>query len=309
MDHDSQALVIADYLEKVPLLARLQKNDRYKLGKLFKDKSYKNNEIVIRQGDAGSEFYIIKEGEASVIVQNEESKQETEVATLKPGDYFGETALLTDKPRNATVKAINGSLKTLTLDKDTFIATFGKDRVKANFGKRGAISAEKLLPNQNSNGRFIRRPSCVTTDKDEDLKELIANAVENNVLFAALDDDQVNRIVEVMWQLDVKKGTNIINQGEPGDNFYVVEKGIFDIFVKHNQSNDLVSTRTSGESFGELALMYNSPRSATVTARTDCKVWAVERYMFRKILIRVSEDKLQEYERFLARVPLLGMYL
>jgi len=55
--------------------------------------------------------------------------------------------------------------------------------------------------------------------------------------------------------------------------------------------------------------MYNSPRSATVRARTNCRVWAVERYMFRKILIRVSEEKLKEYEKFLRQVPLLDSLL
>ena len=107
--------------------------------------------------------------------------------------------------------------------------------------------------------------------------------------------------------LSVIKGDNIINQGEQGDNFYVVEEGTFNIFVTRDGIEKLVATRATGESFGELALMYNSPRSATVKAMTNCKVWAVERYMFRKILIRVSEEKLKEYERFLKQVPLLGM--
>eukprot|EP01083_Nonionella_stella_P295899 1005462_1 len=116
-----------------------------------------------------------------------------------------------------------------------------------------------------------------------------------------------------MWSLDIKKGDNIINQGEQGDNFYVVEHGQFNIYVTRNNNNNtdekLVATRSTGESFGELALMYNSPRSATVRAITNCKVWAVERYMFRKILIRVSEQKLKEYENFLKHVPLLDSLL
>ena len=167
-----------------------------------------------------------------------------------------------------------------------------------------AISAESLFPG-------TKRPSRtkINTRKDERTQELIASAIENNVLFAALDEEQIGRIVEEMWCLDVAKGDNIINQGEQGDNFYVVEEGTFNIYVTRDGLEKLVATRASGESFGELALMYNSPRSATVKAMTNCKVWAVERYMFRKILIRVSEEKLKEYERFLKQVPLLGMFM
>ena len=89
----------------------------------------------------------------------------------------------------------------------------------------------------------------------------------------------------------------------------MVEQGIFDIYVDRKVAPRLVASRSTGESFGELALMYNSPRSATVIARTPCKVWAVERYMFRKILIRVSDDKLREYEGFLKHVKLLDSLL
>lgn len=160
-----------------------------------------------------------------------------------------------------------------------------------------------------NNAQSTRRPSRENTVKTEEIKELIASAVENNVLFAALDEDQVQRIVDVMWSLSVTNGDNIITQGEAGDNFYVVESGLLDIYVERDSVAKHVATRTVGESFGELALMYNSVRSATVRARTDCKLWAVERYMFRKILIRVCEEKLKEYERFLKHVPLLGIFL
>ena len=156
-----RAEVIADYLEKVPLLARLSREDRYNLGTAFKQKIYSKNQIVIKQNETGHEFFIITKGEASVIItsstdnynqiepqispnsndseENKEISQEKSdiVATLHPGDYFGETALLTSKPRNATVKSNNNQLHCLVLDKKTFISVFGKERVRVNFGKRG----------------------------------------------------------------------------------------------------------------------------------------------------------------------------
>ena len=158
-----RADVIADYLEKVPLLARLSREDRYNLGTAFKQKIYSKNQVVIRQDEPGNEFFIITKGDASVIITSKPQTQPSEdksnsddndnvnanvnakakskiqdiVATLHPGDYFGETALLTSKPRNATVKSNDTQLHCLVLDKETFINVFGKERVRVNFGKRG----------------------------------------------------------------------------------------------------------------------------------------------------------------------------
>ena len=87
-----------------------------------------------------------------------------------------------------------------------------------------------------------------------------------------------------MWRTEVKAGTSVIEQGDRGDNLYVVESGGFDIFVRTGSSqrrvlsccsslrranlNDTqVATRAEGTCFGELALMYNAPRAATVTVR------------------------------------------
>jgi len=299
--------LIADYLHKVPLLARLSREDRYNLSKSFKQKIFSQNETVIAQHEPGHEFFIITKGDASVVVDSDM------VATLYPGDYFGETALLTSRPRNATVKANERALHCLVLDKQTFIDVFGKERVRVNFGKRGAVSAESY-PNlhyqkQHAHTLHDLHPKTRMTKKNAATKELVVSAIENNILFAALDEQQIERIVDEMWMLQVTQGESIITQGDAGDNFYVVEQGMFHIFVVKDGDEKLVATRSSGESFGELALMYNSPRSATVTAMTSCRVWAVERFTFRRILIRVSEQKLKEYERFLKQVTLLDALL
>lgn len=65
------------------------------------------------------------------------------------------------------------------------------------------------------------------------------------------------------------KGDNIIKQGEDGENLYVVDQGELDcskIFKKGDQSTYL-KTYQPGESFGELALLYNAPRAATIIAK------------------------------------------
>jgi putative ABC transport system ATP-binding protein len=77
--------------------------------------------VLIRQGDVGDKFYLIKRGVVDVIV-NRGRADEAKVATLSKGQFFGETALLTGAPRNATVIAAQ-EVDLYTLDKPRFQAT------------------------------------------------------------------------------------------------------------------------------------------------------------------------------------------
>jgi cAMP-dependent protein kinase regulator len=109
--------------------------------------------------------------------------------------------------------------------------------------------------------------------------------------------------------------SQVITQGDAGDYFYVVEKGKFDVYV--NSKGKLepgpdgmgvkVTTIDAGGSFGELALMYNSPRAATViSAEPQCTLWAVDRTTFRRILMESTFARRRMYEGFLSEVPLLS---
>jgi len=106
----------------------------------------------------------------------------------------------------------------------------------------------------------------------------------------------------------------VITQGDPGDYFYVVEKGSFDVYVNPSGSfqggpngmGQKVGTIEAGGSFGELALMYNAPRAATViSAESNCTLWALDRLTFRRILMESTFQRRRMYESFLEGVSLL----
>lgn len=71
-------------------------------------------------------------------------------------------------------------------------------------------------------------------------------------------------------------------------------------------NNDLVTTIQEGGSFGELALIYGTPRAATVRAKTDVKLWGIDRDSYRRILMGSTIRKRKMYEEFLSRVSILG---
>ena len=98
------------------------------------------------------------------------------------------------------------------------------------------------------------------------------------------------------------QGEKIITQGEAGDMFYITGSGTCDISVNGNS----VMTAEAGIAFGELALLHNAPRAATVTATTPVQVWALDEISFKMILMGKSQTDHTTYKEFLTKVPILA---
>lgn len=101
-------------------------------------------------------------------------------------------------------------------------------------------------------------------------------------MFKSLEVAQLEVIVGAMTSVRVQAGDQVIRQGDAGDLFYVVDSGEFEVYVASSAGTDTkVMDVMNGGSFGELALMYGSPRAATVRAVSDGKLWALDRTTFR----------------------------
>lgn len=97
--------------------------------------------------------------------------------------------------------------------------------------------------------------------KPQETIEWILECVSDNLLFLKLDRDQKERVVQRMRLVHVKKGEPLIKQGASNaQTFYVTESGTFDILVDGVK----VGQYKRGGCFGELALLYDSPRAATI---------------------------------------------
>jgi CRP/FNR family cyclic AMP-dependent transcriptional regulator len=89
----------ADALARCPFFKGLSRGDLLQLAKITEDLEVDEGRALTREGQSGSEFFVIIDGEVGV------SKDGKEIRTLGPGDFFGEIALLEDTPRTATVTA------------------------------------------------------------------------------------------------------------------------------------------------------------------------------------------------------------
>ncbi|KAI8080921.1 cAMP dependent protein kinase regulatory subunit [Thamnidium elegans] len=162
-------------------------------------------------------------------------------------------------------------------------------------GRRTSVSAESLQPSLSTHD-FVK----VVNPKSSLQRDNIRLAIESNFLFKNLDDEQYSDVVDAMVQKEIKAGDHVINQGAVGDYFYIVESGQLDCFIDSKK----VTSYGPGGSFGELALMYNAPRAASIVAVTDGRLYALDRVTFRSILMENTARKRRMYERFLEEIPL-----
>ncbi|CAG8711870.1 11077_t:CDS:2, partial [Acaulospora morrowiae] len=169
-----------------------------------------------------------------------------------------------------------------------------------NRGRRTSVSAESMAPSQDRDYVKIEIP------KTQEQRQRIETSIANNFLFKNLDEEQYKDVIDAMVEKKVAQNEEVIVQGGIGDFFYVVETGTFDVYVSKNGAfPELVNGYGPGGSFGELALMYNAPRAATIIATSEAVLWALDRVTFRRILMENTSRKRKMYESFLEEVPIL----
>ncbi|CAM9335494.1 unnamed protein product, partial [Sphacelaria rigidula] len=129
-------------------------------------------------------------------------------------------------------------------------------------------------------------------------------------MFMHLDKQQTNQVKDAMFLVEHQPGDVVIRAGDAGDNFYLIDQGTFEVFIKKGDTeakvrNPCVKTMGSGESFGELALMYSTPRTATCKAVSKSRLWALDRISFKVILQATTTARRAQHKSFLERIPIL----
>ena len=141
---------IPEIIKSISIFSHLSDQEAKELIRCMRYRTYKYNQTIIQQGDNGNEFYLICRGLVKVLINDVNNNGHyKQVATLKTGDTFGETSLITNKPRNATIQCIQDT-KVLYCDKYTFLAVTNKNN-KNKIGSQQNIALQDANRNDNDN--------------------------------------------------------------------------------------------------------------------------------------------------------------
>lgn len=155
------------------------------------------------------------------------------------------------------------------------------------------------------------------TEKTASEKHRIADAIKTSQMFRNITPEQREMIFGVMEPISVKAGTWVIKQGSYGDRFYIIDEGKFEVRIVGEGDRDdgtggaLIHVydgsvaKHSHPCFGELALMYSAPRSASIIARTDGHLWGLHRSAFRQVLAQAQGTR-KELMKTLTRIPMFA---
>lgn len=148
-------------------------------------------------------------------------------------------------------------------------------------------------------------------EKPATIRMLLLEVVQSNILFSSYASEEQNAIVDAFDCRRVEPSTFVIRQGESGDHFYVVESGSLEIFVRGKDGHEarVGAPLGPGASFGELALMYNTPRAASIKSTTDCVLWEIDRSIYRGILVYFKYQRNKQYMEFLRNVSIMDRTL
>lgn len=185
-----------------------------------------------------------------------------------------------------------------------------REEMKTATGKNGAKKREAVL----DRGEQVKASSNFVpkvVEKSQLIRTLLMEVVQSNILFSSYANEEQNAIVDAFDCRRVGADVFVIRQGENGDHFYVVESGSLEIFVRGKDGNEtkVGNTLGPGASFGELALMYNTPRAASIKTSSDCVLWEIDRTNYRGILVYFKYQRNRQYMEFLRNVSIMGKTL
>ncbi|XP_054720906.1 cAMP-dependent protein kinase type II regulatory subunit-like [Uloborus diversus] len=168
----------------------------------------------------------------------------------------------------------------------------------ARNSRRSTVFGEAYNPEEDYEEEVQKFP------KNEDEYQTIKNQMRDVFLFRVMDEVALDAVIESMQPRKVEQGEIVIEQGDDGDYFYLIDKGNFEAFEEEPTGSRKSLKKYEGSgSFGELALLHNQPRAATVVALTNGKLWAMDRASFNRLVVKRAYNKRKAYMKLLEGVP------
>ncbi|MDQ3266959.1 MAG: cyclic nucleotide-binding domain-containing protein [Myxococcota bacterium] len=233
------ALEAAD-LARIPLFSQVAPRELAAIAQAARELKFKPGQRIVGQGEPGDAFFALGQGEVAVQLEDP-SGLVREIAHLGPGDCFGETALLEQRPRTATVRAVT-EVVVLQLARDAF------DRVRHSVGDGGITQ--------------ILRATA---------------ALHRSALFGALSPERLSALALKLSRREAAQGQVLVQEGESGHEFFLVSSGALEVV---DAQGSAVTQLGPGDHFGEIALLRDVPRTATVRATAPAELLVLDKAEF-----------------------------
>ena len=226
---------------------------------------FEPKQAILRESEIGDCMYVLLDGIAEVSIRSGAGGGDITIATLRPGDFFGEASLLPDNTdrRNATVRALHKC------------QLFRIDKKHVLLSVQGEIDETEDI--------IVRRPSP--------LEDEIVELLKGMRLFNSLTDQELATIGNWTEILTVGPGDFVLKESESGDFLYVVLEGSVEIFTLDDDGKiTMLAEHGRGNYFGEQALLPGSSgkRNAYVRSNDEVKLIQVPKEYFRLVINRDS---------------------
>jgi len=260
-----------------------------RLKKIFsQDRVYQDGDIICKQGEPGQEMYFLKEGSVTVWID------ESLVASLGPGDIFGEISLFYNVNRTATIRAAGKATKVGLLSRRTLGTLF---KGNAPYARDLIYRLFRILPGRlrNLNDKYKAAILALQLVYDGDERGIlslddlqIGGKLEQSDLFPTLSEGEVKKISSEIK--DLAPGQLIFSEGDLGDGAYFILDGrVKVVSASAGPKEVMLGQLSEGEIFGEMSLIDEKPRSASIETLTPCKLAYVDKRAFNEFLASRSE--------------------
>ncbi|RMH39227.1 MAG: cyclic nucleotide-binding domain-containing protein [Deltaproteobacteria bacterium] len=245
-------------LHPIPLLSELSEDAFRRVLKTLVVRRLPDGAHVIREGEPGESFYFVASGTVTVY-DTDGLGRRRDLARLSENAVFGEMALLSRKPRSASV-----------------VCAGDVDLLEVTRGSLAAL-ADELAAVADALHRFTR-------------DRLLRNLMATSPLFRPFSRPQRLDLLRRFTAHDVAPGTPIIHEGDDGRGLFVVLSGELDVTKAAPDGGTLpLATLRAGDVFGEMALVRGGPTTATVTAASPATVLFLAREVVDRLVAGVPE--------------------
>eukprot|EP00929_Paragymnodinium_shiwhaense_P104902 TRINITY_DN6971_c0_g1_i1.p1 TRINITY_DN6971_c0_g1~~TRINITY_DN6971_c0_g1_i1.p1 ORF type:complete len:961 (+),score=250.06 TRINITY_DN6971_c0_g1_i1:149-3031(+) len=285
-------------LKKIPAMESFTDANLERVADLAKIREFDVEEAIVNPGEVHSHLYWILRGSAKVFVPQP-------AGSLQEGSLIGEHGLKVHNAKSPNqVIAAEGGVVAVTIAQNEFEALKIKTKPNRKSKVKEALQFMEELPELPEGFCMHCRHRIITyIDKTDHDREVIVDAIKRNHVLndvMELEDEQCEMIADQVTLVEVNHGQDVFQRGDIGNGVFFVHDGMADVILGDGSS---VAILRAGDCFGEIALLYGEPRSATIRAKRASRFWFLDRNSFQSIVQDNARKRMEFFASVLREIP------